>query len=460
MTRSPQAAQPRASVSGRFRRLFLAAKHVRYTGQSARALRVDNDLDATELREMSWARRLSLVRHCWSHVPYYQHLFRRIGFHPNDLTDETVFAQLPILEKDDIRENMQRLLAENVPARFRRASATGGSTGQPLKVYLDSRFPNHSLASRMLHWWGVDPSDNSGYLYRAVPEGVKRVATSIALYPTRRVYLHSASMTPARMRKFYQDLIRLKVSYLVGYVGGIDAFGEFLAAEKQSIPTLKAIWTTAAPLPRFKQRLLDTIYGCRVFTQYGCVETPFLAAECQCRCGLHIFSDIRHLEVLPGEGDQSTAEEVGDILVTDLTNYVFPLLRYRVGDRGRLLPGSCECGRPYPLMDYVQGRVTDNIYLADGSVIPGEYWTTIFDDWPDAVKAFQVQQSADYSVVIRYEPGARNTETAVRSVRQVLESRTQGQLNIEFCQGSVCVNDNGKTRYVVSEAKRRVSASR
>jgi len=304
-------------------------------------------------------------------VPYYRELFRRIGFHPDDLVSDKVLTQLPILEKDDVREQLDRMIAERLSPRFRRPAATGGSTGRPLKVYLDTRFPTHLLASRILNWWGVDPSDNSGYLYRAVPQGMKKAFTAIGLYPTRREYLHSADMTLAKMRRFYETLRRLRAIYLVGYVGAVDAFGQFLAAADLQIPTLKAIWTTAAPLPRFKQRLLDDIYGCPVYTQYGCVEVPFLAAECQCRCGLHIFSDIRHVEVISQAGSHAESNEVGDIVVTDLTNYVCPMLRYRVGDRGRLLASECKCGRPYPLMDYVQGRTSDNIYLRSDRLTVG-----------------------------------------------------------------------------------------
>lgn len=435
----------------RMRRWALTAKQAWRSGPLARELQSNAALSADELAHVNWQRRIALVRHCQHNVPFYQDLFRRIGFHPNDLVDESVFTQLPILEKEDVREHLDQMVAKNVSAIYRRPSATGGSTGRPLKVYLDARFPTHAMATRMLHWWGVDPSDNSGYLYRAVPEGLKRAAYAFLLYPTRRTYLHSANMTCDKMLRFYEALIRMKARYLVGYVGAVDAFGEFLSARNLRIPTLNAIWTTAAPLPKFKQQLLDTVYGCPVYTQYGCVEVPFLAAECRCRIGLHVFSDIRHLEVIGTEDTAGRPNAGGDIVVTDLTNYVCPMLRYRLGDRGRILIHSCKCGLSLPMIDYVQGRTSDNIYLPDGSSIPGEYWTTIFDDWPNAIKAFQVHQHSDYTVEIRFEPVAAGWETAVRDVARLLDIRTHRQLSITFRRASVNTNDNGKTRYVISE---------
>ena len=94
----------------------------------------------------------------------------------------------------------------------------------------------------------------------------------------------------------------------------------------------------------------------------------------------------------------------GDITVTDLENYVFPLIRYRIGDRGCALSYQCSCGVNLPLMDSVKGRTTDNLPLPDGSVLSGEYLTTIFDDFPDAVHAFSVHQKKDFSIVVSYVP--------------------------------------------------------
>jgi phenylacetate-CoA ligase len=445
-------AQTRLSLKKQIRRRLLSAKY-RLVGPRNAALPVAGEpaYTSVELERVNWTRRVNLVKHCAAHVPYYRALFQRIGFHPNDLTNNTVFEQLPILEKDQVREHFQRITTQDASPRLRRLAATGGSTGQPLRVYLDKRFPAYAIASRILHWWGVDPSDNSGYLYRAIPEGARRLLATLAIYPTRRAYIHSADMTLSKMRVFYEQLIRLRVSYLVGYVGAIDTFHQFLVAEHLAIPTLRAVWTTASPLPRFKLKTLDAVYGCPVYTQYGCVEVPFLAAECECRAGLHVFSDIRHIEVIKDSATTTATEGIGDLLVTDLTNYVFPLLRYRAGDRGRLLAHRCKCGRPYPLIDYVLGRTTDNIVLPDGTSIPGEYWTTIFDDWPHAIRAFQVHQNRDYTVEIRIEPAGPFWENAVREVSRSLDIRTQRQLRIEFRRQPVCVNDNGKTRYITSD---------
>jgi phenylacetate-CoA ligase len=411
-------------------------------------------MTADALRQINWDRRRQLVRHCALHVPFYRERFRRIGFHPDDLTSESVFSELPVLEKEEIREHREELVTEGLDRRLLRASATGGTTGHPLEIYHDARVPLSVLTWRMLNWWGIDVSDNSGYLYRAVPKGLRRRVADVALFPTRRAYIQASEMDKPRMRAFHSAINRIRARYLIGYVGAIEAFADFLGSTGLRVPTLQAVWTTAAPLPQLKRLSFQKTFECPVFTQYGSVEVFILSAECICQTGLHVFTDIRHVEAVGYDCRPTSGGEHGDLVVTDLTNYAFPLLRYRIGDRGRIMEQSCSCGRPFPLMDYVTGRVSDQIRLPDGTSVPGEFWTTIFDDWPAEIKGFEVHQSRDYAITVRYEPSNADCGKAIDSVGRMLSAKLRGLVQLSFVQGTLDPNRNGKTRYVVSEAIR------
>jgi phenylacetate-CoA ligase len=163
---------------------------------------------------------------------------------------------------------------------------------------------------------------------------------------------------------------------------------------------------------------------------------------------------VRHVDVVSGS-EPVAKGEFGDLVVTDLIERKFPLIRYRLGDRGRLLRKSCECELPFPLMDYVKGRITDSIVTESGSLIPGEYWTTIFDDYTDEVKSFQVHQLSDRSVEVKYEPHKNADCTKVIAmVRDGLLDKLGDGARLTFEESEVDVNDNGKTRFVVSDVER------
>lgn len=443
---------------GLARRIFRARHALRWGTAFARGLEEAERLSPDALAELSWRRRVAMVEHCAAKVPFYRERFREIGFEPGDLRGEEEFARLPILEKHEVRGNLERLVADGADRSRLRRVATGGSTGEPLVCYGDAGIPLSAMTWRMLASWGVDPSEPSGYLYRTAPRGLRGMLAAAALWPTRRAHISALEMDPASMRRFLARLRAIRPRYLTGYVGAIEAFADMLEGEGASLPSLRAVWATAAPLPQPLRRRLERAFGCPVHDQYGSVEIYLIAAECSRHEGLHVASDLRHVEIVEGSAPKGVGEE-GDVVVTDMLNRSFPLLRYRLGDRGRLLGRACGCGRPFPLMGPVGGRVSDRIHLSDGSSIAGEFWTTIFDDHADAVAGFAVRQSLDGSIEVRYRPRrGGDASAAVAAVRRSLEARLAGRAAIRFVEGGSDPHQGGKIRFVSSEIERRRTA--
>ena len=408
-------------------------------------------MSSDELYALNWKRRVELVNFCSQRIPFYIRKFDEIGFSSGDLKSEVDFQNLPVLEKDEIRECADEIVCPDFSLNNLKASSTGGTTGLPLTTYSDPSVHLSSMSWRMLNWWDVDASDNSAYLYRVIPTGLRKMASDMVLFPTRRTYISAADMTVENMDAFYKRLKKTKPKYLVGYVGAIEEFANYMMRHEGELPSLKAIWTTSAPLPECKRVLYEKAFKCPVYTQYGSGEFYWIAAECKNQCGLHVASDVRHVEVV--EGDQPVnGEGFGDLLVTDLLNYAFPLLRYRLGDRGRMLPEKCECGLPFPIMDYVKGRISDSIRFPDGTTIPGEYWTTIFDDFTDVIRAFQVYQASDYSIEIRYEVyDGVDCCNAISVVEQGIGGKLRGRARLTFKNCEISSNDFGKLKFVISD---------
>jgi phenylacetate-CoA ligase len=420
---------------------------------SMERLRAAQALSTDALAALNWERRLALVRVCAAKIPFYQRAFREIGFVPGDLKSEADWNRLPVLEKQDIRTHAEAL----VDPAFRLAdlptATTGGTTGLPLKTFNDPRVHLASMSWRMLEWWGVHPASNSGYLYRAVPRGVSKTLRNVALLPTRRAYIPASDMTETRMAGFLAELQAIKPEYLVGYVGALDVFARHCEARGMELPSLKAIWTTASPLSESLRAYFESVFRTPTYTQYGSCEFYWIAAECSQRGGMHIGSDIRHVDILP-DPEGFSEDGFGDLAVTDLTNHVFPLLRYRLGDRGRLLDRRCPCGLPFPMMDYVRGRISETLELRDGTRVPGEFWTTVFDDFTNDVSAFQVAQQSHGAIQIRYVANPNGDgDGAAQTVLERLRAQTRGQADIEMRRVAQIPHRDGKVQIVIREDK-------
>lgn len=414
-------------------------------------------LSQDEQFHINWKKRKKVLQHAYLTVPYYREKFNSIGLSFDDIVNITPqeFGKLPLLTREDIQNNFANLISEKANKKRLVLVTTGGSSGNPIKLYHDKRFYGEVLVWRMLCWWGLRPSVDQAILWRLVRRSKKsQWINSLTWWPTRRIYLDASSIDTDTSDAFLLKLKRYKPKLIKGYVGAIDALSRYVLENHLDVPSPEAVWVTAAPISDVQKKNIEAAFHAPVYDQYACSEIYWVAAQCRRRDGLHIFSDARYVEFINYETGLKCSEgEYGDIVITDLENYVFPLIRYRNGDRGRARLGCCGCGIELPLMDKVKGRVSDNVVFPDGTVISGEYLTTIFDDFPDAVKAFQIQQKIDYSLnlFIVVKPEFRDGEFVFNKVRETLSEKSNGQVPIRIIRVDDIKSDRGKIRFVKSE---------
>src|SRR5699024_1513581 len=155
------------------------------------------------------------------------------------------------------------------------------------------------------------------------------------------------------------------------------------------------------PLPAGVRFEIEETLRAPAYDHYRSSEVPWVAGGCQERTGMHVFSDVRHLEIVDGTGGSAPEGVAGEVVATDLANRVFPLVRYRLGDQTQWLSSECPCGVRLPRITAVAGRVSDVLRLPDGGAIAGESLTGLFNHAPTAVRQFQLVQDSDHSITIR-----------------------------------------------------------
>lgn len=407
-----------------------------------------------EIAAINWRRRMDLLASA-TRTKFYRKRFADIGLEIGDVKDEKDWERIPGLTRHDVQEHLEEMVRDDVDRRKLGVTTTGGSTGQPLKLYRPTGLPFDAFAARMLGWWNVEMWENSCYIFRHGYKGWRKMVNDLMWWPTKREFLNAANMDDEKCAEFYGRICRMEPKLLVGYVGAVSNFAEYLIRAKKTLPfRMKAAWTTSAPLPEPLRANLQSVFGCPVYSQYGCCEVGHLAAECACRTGMHIHSDWRHLEIVDDDGLHVPVGERGRVLVTDMLVPEVPLIRYALGDCGRLMKEKCACGNNLPLMAPVSGRVSEGFSMPDGSRLSGDYLTTIFDKYPDAIRGFRVHQRKDYSIDVEYIPrDAGVLKTALEDAKRNLGDATKMQVEVRFAPVNVIPHDRGKTRYVTTEVK-------
>jgi phenylacetate-CoA ligase len=157
------------------------------------------------------------------------------------------------------------------------------------------------------------------------------------------------------------------------------------------------------------------VFSGPVIDHYGQTERVMMAGTCE-HGRFHVFPDYGIVELSPVPNTESRWELVG----TPLHNWGFPLFRYRTGDEVGPAPiQPCPCGRSFPLLGLVDGRVEDSFTAADGRPIPLP--SLVIDDL-SGVREAQIAQLARGRYEVRVAPAAGFDEPAVEeTIRRNIE---------------------------------------
>lgn len=423
-----------ALVGGRHYREFLTA---------ARAAERSAPADLLDRQAQSAAELVAFAR---AHVPFYRDRLRELS---GDFTDPGVFESIPILEKEDLRDNYEQLIAVDTRGRRTREARTGGSTGQPLRVLKDFSVRPAALTWRVMSWWGVDPSDNSASVERLPWHGLRHQLNELLWWPTRKLNVDAGAMGKDDLRRFTEAARRLKPRIIWGYAHSLHELALAIERGGWQAPKPIALSSTAAPLTAVQAADIERVFDAPVYETYRAAELSLIAAQCEHRHGMHVMADHKLLEVVDSDGHRVPNGQAGEIVVTDLMNRAQPLLRYRLGDTGIIDTKQCACGRPFPVLKSLLGRSNDVLRTPDGLVSIYSF-ASAFSRHP-AIRQYQIHQMQDFSLVLKVVPsGADVTVADLRGALDDLAAEFHGSLPVSAELVSDIPHVRGKQKSVVS----------
>ncbi len=411
----------------------------------------------TELARLQDVKLLALLRHAYDRIPFYRARLEDAGVDPRNAVPNVraALAKLPLLDKTQIRSHLQQMVWSDAPGGTFRFN-TGGSAGEPLIFYFDRRRQAYDQAARMRthRWFGVDVGDRELYLWGSPIElrrsdRVKRLRDRLF----NQCLLDAFDMSGQRLDEYLDAFDRFRPLSLFGYPSSITRFVEHAKTRNRALDTrrLRAVFVTGEVCYDHDREAIADYFQVPVANGYGSREAGFIAHECPARA-MHVTDENVIVEVIRN-GEPLAPGESGEIVVTHLDAYAMPFIRYRTGDVGRLLPGRCTCGRGSTMMDVVQGRSTDFLYLPDGNI---KHALSIIYPLRElaGVKQFRVVQNEDYSVTVDVVCDGR----AARVTKEAGSDRVRPvggydvSLTVQMVE-HIPVVDSGKYRYVISRAK-------
>ncbi|MFO1429634.1 MAG: phenylacetate--CoA ligase family protein [Candidatus Competibacteraceae bacterium] len=430
--------------------------HERFKGHNSvavrRRLEASQWWDSGKLRELQVQRLRALLLNVAEHVPYYRQLFREMGFNPAHVTELTALEQLPLLTKGTIRTNLEAFKADDARdlARFN----TGGSSGEPLIFFIGKERVSHDVAAkwRATRWWGVDIGDPEIVVWGSPIElGAQDRLRALRDRVLRTRLLPAFEMSEQKLDEFIAAIRTMRPRMLFGYPSAISHIARHAQKRNQPMNDLgiQVAFVTSERLYDDQRDIIARTFGCRVANGYGGRDAGFIAHECP-QGGMHITAEDIIVEIVDANGRTLAPGQPGEVIITHLATCEFPFIRYRTGDVAVLDDKPCRCGRGLPLLREIQGRTTDFVVAADGTVMHGLALIYILRDQP-GVEAFKIVQESRERTRVLVVPNSAFDDTTRATIQTGLARRLGDRVHIavELVE-AIAPEKSGKFRYVVS----------
>jgi phenylacetate-CoA ligase len=348
-------------------------------------------LSAEQLQRYQQQQFSAMVRFAIRNTAYYRDSYAGIA------GPDFEAAWLPVLTKQTVVEHRDAMVAGGLDQPGLKLGYTGGSTGKPLAFYYTDEKTEQMRAGMMrsYRWAGWRPGDKVLNFWGA-QQDIRKPGTPagrLRRFAAAERTLGAYEFTQADLLRWARQVQSWKPVLLQGYASILAELAQFVLRRKMRMPaSIKGVFTTAEVLYDWQRAAIETAFSCTVFNQYGSREVPNIGLQCA-QGNFHVFSDLVKLESLPVDGEHR-------LLVTSLTNRVMPMIRYEIGDLGRLQAGQCSCGSPFPLLALDVCRKNDLVVTPGGRKIYPSYFVHLLDG-QEGIEQFQFVQTGPSSLVLR-----------------------------------------------------------
>ena len=360
----------------------------------------------------------------------------------------------PLLEKTDLKELGPVPFMDFSNKYKTHRIATSGSTGSPLIVFADREQLEWRFAStlRALMWTGWKIGDKQYRLWHQ-KIGMTRVEVikeRIDAAFLRRKFIPAFEFDDKKVHKLLMEISMTKPFLVDGYAESLD----YLTKASHQLKDLEipAIMSSAQTLTTQTRNILERTFKAKVYDKYGSREFSGIAYQCGYGPWFHIMADSYIVEILVDGQTPANPGQVGEVVVTDLNNKLFPLIRYRIGDLATAVDNAenCKCGRNMPRIGNIVGRTAALIVTPGKRVLPGTFFAHFFKDYELIVFQYQIVQDTKDAITLKFVKGRSYSDSGFEKLLISLSEFLDGMtLNIEAVD-VIPMGRTGKRSPVVS----------
>ena len=371
----------------------------------------------------------------YTNSPFYQRFHQGLTERP--LQELPVLTKALMMEHFDeivtdpaihLQEVKQFLAEMREPTPFLgryRVMTTSGSSGEP-GVFVFSRAEGEAVAatfSRFLSWATVPGTSKMAVVASTAPRHMSsNLSFTVHGQPLPKLQLSANAPV--------EDLVQQLNAWQPDGLAAYPSIERVLAEEQRQgrlrISPRFLFCASETLTEEARQQFADT-WQIQPFNIYAATEGGVLAAECALHQGLHLFDDLVILEIVDHNNQPVPPGTYGArALLTTLFRRIQPLIRYQLSDSVcRSVRAVCACGRPFTLLEGIQGRTSDLLSFSTPSGGQVRVNPHLFTQLMDGVSAREwqiVQQREGLRILLSGEQGDQQEEVLLQALRQALEA--------------------------------------
>lgn len=279
-------------------------------------------------------------------------------------------SSFPILTKDKLYTHKEQIISDeykNLLLKECSIHLSSGTAGKPIEVYWhynDEMLSNLSLWRLRAKFYNIKPNDKFCTLHSTNYSWNRITDFKNIVYSRDRKILSLCKLffDDENMRQYYNEIIKFKPEWLFFQPSNFIKLTEYMIRNNLEKPSsIRYIEFTGEPLLPRAVELADEYYNCEYANMYGTTETNGIAYLCPFK-NMHVLDENVFVEI--------PNNNFGEAIITSLTNNVFPLIRYEIGDIIKITKcDECECGLKGYVIDEITGRQQNFIKLKNENII-------------------------------------------------------------------------------------------
>lgn len=371
-----------------------------------------------------------------------------------DYPEDISLKDLPVVNKDTFRQQYDRFVSSTYKdAPDNRVMCTSGSTGTPLRMIQNRDKIRHNTAG------GIFLGAAAGY-YIGMKEAFIRVwvnnvkKSKFQLIQENMIMMDSSRMDEQALAEMFHTIEKKKVKCLVGYSSALGELSDYIrkSGKDCSNCSVRAIIPISETMPEPIRRTLEKQFGCPVRAWYSNEENGIMGLQNEKDEGYRIDTETYYYEILKMDSDEpAEPRELGRIVITDLFNYAFPILRYDNGDTAVAVRKE-KNGRFKLYLSELYGRRSDLIYDCKGNAVTPYIITNNLWDI-EGVKQYRFIQKdvKDYTIWLNGDPAKMDQEEILGRIRPYLGD--EARIKVEIVD-EIPVLASGKRKYIENRCEK------